>query len=302
MKLVACPKCRAQYDVTGLGGGTLTCRCGATVSAAPPAARDAEVSRCAACGALVGSAERVCAYCQAAIERTTVAAGPVCPECYARNPVHARHCTSCGVALVPQPVRASAQALECPVCDGTRLTGRNLGGLWLDECPECHGLWAPRDALDRLIERLRERRRAAPTEDMGFPPAATSARPRAERHAAWQESISYRRCPECGSLMARKNVARRSGVIVDRCADHGTWLDALEMEDIAAFALEGGLDRGAHGSDAAGLGLGPDPGRVAAAFEAEKLIAEERARTRSLRLGNDRAWNGIAEFLAGLLK
>lgn len=300
MRLVQCPNCRAQYDVTGLGSETLTCRCGTAVSAVPPPARDAAVGRCAACGALVGDADRVCAYCQAVIERTPAPAGPVCPDCYARNPVRARHCTSCGVAFAPQPVRAGTEALECPVCKGSRMSGRSLGGLWVDECPTCHGLWAPGDVLDRLIERLRERRRTAAAEGSGFSPTPASAGHRSDRHAAWQESISYRRCPECGSLMARKNVARRSGVIVDRCADHGTWLDALEMEDIAAFALEGGLDRGVH--EAAGLGLGPDPGRVAAAFEAEKLMAEERARTRNRRFGTDRAWNGIAEFLAGLLK
>ena len=301
MNLVACPKCRAQYDVTGLGSPTVTCRCGATVSAVPPVARDAAVGRCAACGALIGDEDRVCTYCQAAIERAPAPAGPVCPECFARNPARARHCTACGVAFAPQPVHARPEALGCPVCPDAKLTGRNVGGLWLDECSRCRGLWAPGDVLEQIVTRIRERRSATRPPD---PWTEGRPEPRTARRAAWQESIAYRRCPECGALMARKNVGRRSGIIVDRCADHGTWLDANEMEDIAAFALEGGRDHGSPGGDHSDLGLAADPRRVAALVEAEKLMAEERARTRTVTpwTGAGRPWGGIAEFLANLLK
>src|SRR5712672_2541358 len=86
MKLVACPNCHAQYDVSGTAVGTVVCRCGASFPAQPPAPRDSAVRRCASCGALLRGSERSCSYCKAEIARGPEPTGPVCPECYARNP------------------------------------------------------------------------------------------------------------------------------------------------------------------------------------------------------------------------
>ncbi|MGE5175800.1 MAG: zf-TFIIB domain-containing protein [Hyphomicrobiales bacterium] len=252
--------------------------------------------RCAACGALVPDGAKVCAYCHAEIARRPEPSGPVCPECYAKNPVGARHCTSCGIAFSPQPVRATPDPLECPVCPGVRLGARNLGGIWVDECPMCLGLWAPGDVLDRLVERVLERRRKE----------APAAGAHHERRAAWQETITYRKCPGCGAQMQRKNFGRRSGVIVDWCGSHGTWLDAHEMEDIAAFVLEGGLDGEAATEGAAGYALPADPTRAAALAAAERILAEERARNAPRphegELGPNTVLRGIGDLIALLLK
>src|SRR5438093_270457 len=226
MKLAACPKCHAQYDVADVLGETVTCPCGATFPATAPAAVDAAVTRCAACGALVGDEERICSYCQATVTREPAPTGPVCPECYARNPERALHCTACGVAFLPQPVRKTGELLECPICPGVQLAARSLGGLWVDECPMCLGLWAPGDVMDRLIDRVRERRRQE-----GPPPSDHIHR---NRRSRWQARIAYRKCPVCSGAMQRKNFAGHSGVVVDWCGSHGTWLDTHEMEDIAA--------------------------------------------------------------------
>ena len=118
MKLVACPNCHAQYDVADVAAETVHCPCGATIPTKPPAAVDAAVKRCAACGALVADGESVCSYCQASVARDPAPAGPVCPECYARNPERARHCTACGIAT---EVRHVVPA--CPEC-GERLWER----------------------------------------------------------------------------------------------------------------------------------------------------------------------------------
>jgi len=39
--------------------------------------------------------------------------------------------------------------------------------------------------------------------------------------------------------MARRNYRKKSGVIVDICSEHGVWLDADELEQIAGFILSG---------------------------------------------------------------
>lgn len=38
--------------------------------------------------------------------------------------------------------------------------------------------------------------------------------------------------------MQRANFQKRSGVIIDRCHAHGTWLDADELECAAGYILE----------------------------------------------------------------
>ena len=53
--------------------------------------------------------------------------------------------------------------------------------------------------------------------------------------------VEYRKCPVCEAFMQRSNFRKRSGVIIDRCHSHGTWLDADELERIAGFILEGGM-------------------------------------------------------------
>ncbi|HET9250764.1 MAG TPA: hypothetical protein VFP58_01435 [Candidatus Eisenbacteria bacterium] len=303
MKLTACPSCHAQYDVEGLTTSTFRCGCGQEVSSMPPTARDAEVRRCAACGALVGEAERSCSYCNAHVVREPERSGPVCPECYARNPERARHCVACGTPILPQPVRTSDVTLACPVCpDRPDLGARQVGGMWVHECPLCLGLWAPGDVMDRLVERIREQRRAV---------GPVTTHPEHERRAAWQERVAYRRCPECGANMLRKNFGKRSGVILDWCGGHGTWLDANEMEDVATFVLGGGLERSAASDGASGgWSLPADPARLQAMVAAERILAEERARSRDAAGGFDRTferklmkgWRSVGDLLSDLLK
>jgi hypothetical protein len=152
--------------------------------------------------------------------------------------------------------------------------------------------------MDRLVDHVRERRR--------LEGAPLTERARGERRANWQGEISYRRCPECRQAMQRKNFGRRSGVIVDWCSSHGTWLDADEMEDIAAFVLSGGLERATAGAGKGAASLPADPKKAAALLEAERLLAEERARAlardhrRQIDLG--RGFRGLGDLIEALLK
>jgi len=105
--------------------------------------------------------------------------------------------------------------------------------------------------------------------------------------------------------MQRKNFGNRSGVVVDWCGSHGTWLDSHEMEDIAAFVVEGGLDRAEAGGEVERGVLPADPARTAAILAAEQLLVEERARSRAreraIAFGPGRALTSIGDLLEHLL-
>jgi hypothetical protein len=106
--------------------------------------------------------------------------------------------------------------------------------------------------------------------------------------------------------MQRRNFGRRSGVIVDWCGSHGTWLDANEMEDVAAFVLGGGLEQETTEADGTRWSLPADPARTAAVLAAEQLLAEARARSpargHAFPFGPRASWRGIGDFLSELLK
>lgn len=262
MRLVACPGCHVQYDVSGRPETSFACPCGVAVEVGVPRAVDAQVRRCASCGALLQEGAVTCGYCRARVTREGELS-LLCPECWARNHPGSRFCTACGVAFVPHPVPEAAAALPCARC-GTEMEARPIGGVTVQECAQCNGIWVPGSSFDDLVTRAIEAWKAAEEGAIVPSPRRTGGNPANER-------VEYRKCPECGRMMSRRNYRRTSGVIVDRCHDHGTWLDADELERIAGFILSGGLER-AKAAEQTTMkvqeGLAPPrPSRTSAAFE-----------------------------------
>jgi Zn-finger nucleic acid-binding protein len=209
------------------------CGCGAEVENRVHPAVDARIHRCGSCGALVGDDALLCDFCGSNIVREPGRLSLLCPECYSRCPEDARFCTACGIEFRPQPVGALGTALPCPGC-GAQMPPHQVGGIRVNECTACRGVWAPGDAFEQLVARaFAARRAAAPT---GPPAAARVSR----GNPTAQGGVRYRKCPECQGLMQRRNFRKSSGVILDVCRAHGTWLDADELEQIAGFLLGGG--------------------------------------------------------------
>ncbi len=229
LKLVACPVCHTQYDVSAVDAPELVCRCGEKLANRPPSAVDAVVARCASCGAQVGAEASDCSYCGAAIVRDPDKLSLICPECFARNAEASRFCTACGVAFAPEPIPMEGRELPCPACE-TRMPPSQVAGIAVNECPGCHGLWVAGDHFDALVQRaVRTREQRSPGD---APPRTTGGNP-------VRQELRYRRCPECDQFMLRTNYRRSSGIILDECRSHGTWLDADELEQVAGFILSG---------------------------------------------------------------
>lgn len=285
MRLVVCANCHTQYDVSDIVAKSFPCRCGETVENDPHEAVDAAVRRCAACGALISPDVEACDYCGSAIVRDPGNLSLICPECYGRNQEDSRFCTACGVGFRPQQVQVESYELPCPVCT-VLMPARQVGGIGLNECRECNGLWIPDDSFDLLVSRaIDARRNADPAQLAALKPRVTGSNPAAQR-------VQYRKCPVCDGFMQRRNFRRSSGVIIDRCSSHGTWLDADELEQIAGFVLSGG-------KMSPQLRQASRP-RVDPRSEAEfarMRLAREIRRSRGVPIGGS-----IVDVFAGLLK
>lgn len=230
MRLVACQNCHTQYDVTRVITDRFACRCGESVENKVPQSVDAPVHRCGSCGAQVGAEAANCAYCGSEIVRELAGASLICPECFARNADDARFCTACGIGFRPEPVVAEGRQLPCPDCLSL-MEATQLAGVVLNECARCRGLWIPGDHFDLLVSRAADAHRDG---------RAVSEAPRVRGGDPSRQQVRYRKCPSCDAFMHRRNYQKSSGVIIDVCSSHGTWLDADELEQIAGFILSGG--------------------------------------------------------------
>jgi len=233
VRLIACPDCHRQFDVTRLEAAEVRCACGATVPNQLHEAVHARVQRCGSCGAGVASEAAGCAYCGAEIVREDARLSLICPECFARSSDDSRFCTACGVAFDPQPLVEEGHELPCADC-GALMPSRAVGDIPVNECPTCNGLWVRGERFDQLVARAVDAVRKSEQDALpGRTPRRAGANPAAQ-------AVRYRKCPECEAFMHRRNYRKCSGIILDRCASHGTWLDADELEEIAGFILEQG--------------------------------------------------------------
>ncbi len=149
----------------------------------------------------------------------------------------ARFCHSCGQPILITDNGGQATDHLCPVCQGEHtLTSRKIGagGVSALECGRCVGLWLGADAFRLLAAKAKTEQLT--TAGHGAPPSAPLG--------GWQGQAGpvYRTCPICGGLMNRQNYGRRSGIILDVCAQHGVWFDRHELEQVLAWLRRGGAE------------------------------------------------------------
>lgn len=108
--------------------------------------------------------------------------------------------------------------MRCPACQAA-LVVVEREGIELDWCVECGGLWFDEGEMELLGEKAGRQLEA---EDLG-------------RWAGNASEIGERRCPRCPRRMERLTLPPRetSGdatpIEIDRCPDHGVWLDRGEL-------------------------------------------------------------------------
>ena len=206
-----------------------------------------------------------CSACGAALPATSL----ICSFCGTRNAVDLR-------SLSASTDQAPDAPRPCPEC-GTPMESVNVGNrkrFFIEQCARCHGLFFDLNELQALLDDA-----VAPTYEVRFTLLSSlqneSPMPR--------RKVSYVPCPDCGKLMNRVGFGQRSGVVVDRCRDHGVWLEGGELHRLMEWKKAGGqvLDRQSGAVDTP-------------ANELLKVLTEESGSTTALRsLG--RLLRGIGE-------
>ncbi|NVN98458.1 MAG: zf-TFIIB domain-containing protein [Geobacteraceae bacterium] len=170
---------------------------------------------------------------------------PNCANCSAPLPVNAVKCDYCGsrndvdlTGVHYYTAHENDTERICPVCNIPMKT-IDLGiegKFFIERCEECLGLFFDPGELEALLDysvkNVFEINRSRL--------AAFTLSEQAERRSA-----TYVKCPVCAKIMNRINFGTHSGVVIDRCKEHGVWLDAGELRQLAEWMKSGGklLDR-----------------------------------------------------------
>lgn len=240
MQLLACPKCARQYDVTHLAPRShVRCICDERFEVSWRRPFSVTPLECGRCAAPVATSDEECGHCGAALSERDRRLASLCPSCFSRIESDSRHCRACGVAIQPQALSPIPDGRNCPRCE-SELRIRMLEQGSVIECEGCEGLWVENRTFLRICRDAREG--AIPrAEPAATPPTLASS----------GEGMRYIPCLLCGELMFRRQFTdggRPSRVVVDRCRDHGTWLDRDELERVLSFLARSAESRGSAGS------------------------------------------------------
>ena len=163
-----------------------------------------------------------------------------CSSCNAPLPDGSIQCAYCGVrndvdlkGINFYTTHENDTPRICPRCDiKLKTIDLKLNGTFLIErCDQCLGLFFDPGELEALLE-------ATVTnvfliDRSGLDGINNHRQP--EQYATF-----YIKCPVCSQLMNRVNFGAKSGVIVNRCKDHGMWLDGGELRHLFEWMKLGG--------------------------------------------------------------
>ena len=121
----------------------------------------------------------------------------------------------------------------CPRC-GIRLETIDLkieGRFLIERCEQCLGLFFDPGELEAVLQATVSNVFNVNRGQLDN----INATMRAHEYGA-----TYIKCPVCTKLMNHVNFGTKSGVIVDRCKEHGVWLDGGELRHLFEWMKMGG--------------------------------------------------------------
>jgi Zn-finger nucleic acid-binding protein len=163
-----------------------------------------------------------------------------CTNCSAPLPSNSNVCEYCNTRNdtdLKGIHRYTTHELEssrtCPRCTiSLRTIDLRINGKFLIErCDQCLGLFFDPEELEALLEA---------TVSNVFDIHRSKLDDINNHMSRDAFTVSYIKCPVCSELMNRVNFGTKSGVIVDRCRDHGVWLDGGELRHLFEWMKAGG--------------------------------------------------------------
>lgn len=163
-----------------------------------------------------------CSNCSAPLPPNSI----ICEYCKTRNDTDLK-------GIHRYTTHKIESARTCPRCSiSLRTIDLKINGRFLIErCDQCLGLFFDPAELEALLEATVTNvfdinRNKLDDINNNMSPA---------RHP-----VSYIKCPVCSNLMNRVSFGTKSGVIVNRCRDHGVWLDGGELRHLFEWMKAGG--------------------------------------------------------------
>jgi len=154
---------------------------------------------------------------------------------------NAKFCHNCGSGIATEGDIGNITDKACPACKKdhflhTRQFRPDHPAVL--ECSRCVGIWLTHDYFEKVMKD------AVTVGEIALRPE--QAQPNKLVAHSNRNPVEYRKCPDCDQFMARENFARRSGVIVDSCMQHGKWFDEEELVRILTWVQAGGMIKSAQ--------------------------------------------------------
>ncbi len=163
-----------------------------------------------------------------------------CSSCSAPLPADSIVCTYCGsrndtdLKGIHYFTTHELESVRiCPRCN-VRLKTIDLnikGKFLIERCDECLGLFFDPNELEALLE-------ATVSNVFTINRSQLQAFKSLKKNS--EQGAFYIKCPVCSNIMNRVNFGTNSGVIIDRCKEHGVWLDGGELNSLFEWMKAGG--------------------------------------------------------------
>ncbi len=158
-----------------------------------------------------------CIYCGAPMPKR----GLVCDYCGRRNPLNLS-----ALEKISFGKSRATVSLHCPSCE-VEMEQIDIGvgeEIIVHRCAACDGVFISEEDLQHTIRHQTGVVHKIDYSILRF----ILDNPRQE----YEADAAYRHCPVCAKQMSRTIYAAVSGVMIDRCLEHGIWLDSGEMQQL----------------------------------------------------------------------
>ena len=162
-----------------------------------------------------------------------------CPYCNKPTADIGKKCVHCGKDICRSTERINTVPVKCPLCN-TKTEIINLAGVELDYCYKCSGIWFDKGELKKFQDSISNQELCS---EMIATLKELSSLKEANEPNQHMSRTDYMSCPVCSQPMLHKKFAEVSGIILDRCAKHGTWTEQEDLSRILEIIHSGEIEQ-----------------------------------------------------------